>query len=238
MSLASQLRLLRKERNVTQKELSRETGIPLQSIINYENDRREPNSKAMAALERFFGVSGEYLRGEVNRDDFLRKSELVDGSLDDLVDRFVAFQGEFRIANQDKQLDGTAALEAALEYVTAQLALGSAADTSLQSFSTFMQTFAGLAPAQAAAVVRTVQAVLAQGDKPTEDELIQKYRQLDQRGRVAVMDNLRREYDYLYKPVEVPYVAFGGGKQTMVTTQAEEDEMEQRLKDTAPPTDL
>lgn len=64
MSIAERLRTLRVTAGVTQKELAFDTGISLQSIINYENGRREPNSKAMAALERYFNVSGEYLRGE------------------------------------------------------------------------------------------------------------------------------------------------------------------------------
>lgn len=64
MNIAEQIKDLRLSKGITQKELAEQTGISLQSIINYENGRREPNSKAMVALERYFGVSGEYLRGE------------------------------------------------------------------------------------------------------------------------------------------------------------------------------
>jgi len=64
MAVSDRLKVLRKDKNITQKELSRHTGIPVRSIINYENGLREPNSKAMAALERYFNVSGDYLRGE------------------------------------------------------------------------------------------------------------------------------------------------------------------------------
>lgn len=67
MNIAGRLRELRIASGITQKELASSTGIALQSIINYENGRREPNSKAMAALERYFNVSGEYLRGESNQ---------------------------------------------------------------------------------------------------------------------------------------------------------------------------
>ncbi len=68
MNIAAQIKNLRLSKGITQKELAEQTGIALQSIINYENGRREPNSKAMAALERYFGVSGEFLRGGVDRD--------------------------------------------------------------------------------------------------------------------------------------------------------------------------
>lgn len=67
MSIADRLKELRKSKNITQKELSENTGISLQSIVNYEIGRREPNSRAMAALERYFGVDGNYLRGGVDR---------------------------------------------------------------------------------------------------------------------------------------------------------------------------
>lgn len=64
MSIATNLKLLRKDANLTQREFAQKIGLPLRSIINYENGLREPNSKAMAALECFFNVSGAYLRGE------------------------------------------------------------------------------------------------------------------------------------------------------------------------------
>lgn len=64
MNIAGRLKELRVSAGITQKELAAHTGIALQSIINYENGRREPNSKAMAVLERYFNVTGEYLRGE------------------------------------------------------------------------------------------------------------------------------------------------------------------------------
>lgn len=72
MNIAGRLKELRTAAGVTQKELASSTGIALQSIINYENGRREPNSKAMVALERYFSVSGEYLRGETDQRDTMK----------------------------------------------------------------------------------------------------------------------------------------------------------------------
>ena len=74
------MKQLRKEYGFTQKELSDITGISLKSIINYENKVREPNSKAMAALENAFNVSGSYLRGETEERDQMAwdDSEIMD----------------------------------------------------------------------------------------------------------------------------------------------------------------
>ena len=67
--LAIRLKQLRNEKHVTQKELSIKTGISYGSIIDYENSRCEPSSKAMTALEEYFNVSGAYLRGETDDRD-------------------------------------------------------------------------------------------------------------------------------------------------------------------------
>jgi len=73
--ISIRLKELRKEKKITQKELSQLTGISLKSIINYENKVREPNSKAMAALESFFNVSGAFLRGETDQRNPIMKWE-------------------------------------------------------------------------------------------------------------------------------------------------------------------
>ena len=62
--MKNNIQVLRERMNLTQQALSKSVGIPYQSIVNYELGRREPNSKAMAILEKFFGVSGAVLRGE------------------------------------------------------------------------------------------------------------------------------------------------------------------------------
>ena len=52
-NIAITLKALRKEKNITQKQLATETGLSLSSIVSYENGLREPNSKAMVTLEKF-----------------------------------------------------------------------------------------------------------------------------------------------------------------------------------------
>lgn len=69
MTIGERIKELRKAFGLTQRQLSAKTQIALQSIVNYENGRREPNSKAMAALEQYFNVTGAYLRGETDEPD-------------------------------------------------------------------------------------------------------------------------------------------------------------------------
>lgn len=118
MSIAEQLRALRLEKGITQKELADSVGIAVQSIINYENGRREPNSKAMVALERYFNVSGEYLRGDADRATFLSKSEDIQEDLDELIALFLRFKTEFSTSAQDEQLLAVAVLEATVDLLS------------------------------------------------------------------------------------------------------------------------
>lgn len=62
--IGKRIRELRLKNHLTLHQLSQATGISSSAIANYEYGFREPNSKAMVALGRFFGVSGEYLLGE------------------------------------------------------------------------------------------------------------------------------------------------------------------------------
>lgn len=64
--LASRLRNLREEKNLTRQQLSDLINIPYQSILNYELGRRTPNAEALASFEKFFCVSGNYLCGKTD----------------------------------------------------------------------------------------------------------------------------------------------------------------------------
>lgn len=108
--LAQRIKELRLEKNLTQKQLAAELGVSYASVVDYENGRREPNFKAMAALERFFNVSADYLLGNVDRATFLSKSDDVQGELDNLIDIFMDFKSHFERGAQDDQLLAVAAL--------------------------------------------------------------------------------------------------------------------------------
>lgn len=62
--ISQNIKLLRNKKGLTQTQLAKETGLSMSAIRSYENGLREPNFKAMAALESYFHVTGEYLRGE------------------------------------------------------------------------------------------------------------------------------------------------------------------------------
>lgn len=121
MNIAAQIKNLRLSKGITQKELAEQTGIALQSIINYENGRREPNSKAMAALERYFGVSGEFLRGEVDRGTYMENIPVIHGELDRVIARMGQFKDAYTVSNQDEQALAASVLSQALELITKNL---------------------------------------------------------------------------------------------------------------------
>ena len=73
--MAQRIRELRKSKNLTQARLAQLTGLKETAIRSYENSLREPNSKAMAALEEYFNVSGAFLRGETDVRDLLPNNE-------------------------------------------------------------------------------------------------------------------------------------------------------------------
>lgn len=74
MELKNIIKELRKKNNLTQAEVGEAIGVSPDTIRSYEAGRREPSSQNMVALERFFNVSGAFLRGEVE-DQELSKYE-------------------------------------------------------------------------------------------------------------------------------------------------------------------
>ena len=61
--LAQNIQTLRKEKGWTQEQMSKESGISMPAIRSYENSLREPEGKALVALEQVFGVTGAQLYG-------------------------------------------------------------------------------------------------------------------------------------------------------------------------------
>ncbi len=114
-SMARRIKELRKSRNVTQRQLADDTGLSIATIKSYETGLREPNSKAMAALEKYFRVSGEYLRGEINREQFLQNSANIQGSLDDVITSFQSFREGMACSPQEEQLQAVDILQNALD---------------------------------------------------------------------------------------------------------------------------
>ncbi len=58
------LRILRKNRNLTQKQLADELGISRSLISLYESGERVPSLKALLKISQFFGISNDELLGK------------------------------------------------------------------------------------------------------------------------------------------------------------------------------
>lgn len=91
MSLGKMLKQLRKERGITQQELAQYTGLSFASIGSYEKGLRQPNAKAMRALENYFCVSADYLYGETEVNSYYQDEEkefirnLINGKLEQYI---------------------------------------------------------------------------------------------------------------------------------------------------------
>lgn len=119
--LANRIKELRKEKGITQKDLAQITGLGYSSIVCYENGLREPNSKAMVALEKYFNVSGEFLRGEVDKPTFIQNSENINDELDQVIIQVQAFKNKYLISNQDKQALAANVLSQIIKLITDNL---------------------------------------------------------------------------------------------------------------------
>jgi transcriptional regulator with XRE-family HTH domain len=60
---AKRLKLIRESEGVTQKQLADHLGVTIRTIVNYENDSREPKFVQLVAIARYFNVGIDYLLG-------------------------------------------------------------------------------------------------------------------------------------------------------------------------------
>lgn len=57
------LKLLRKEKGVSQKAVAKEIGVTLSAYSNYEQGIREPSNQILINLCKYYNVSADYLLG-------------------------------------------------------------------------------------------------------------------------------------------------------------------------------
>ncbi len=57
------LKNLRIERNLSQLQMAKQSGISRSAIQMWESGKREPGARAIIALSKFFGVTADYLLG-------------------------------------------------------------------------------------------------------------------------------------------------------------------------------
>ena len=60
------LKILRTQRNITQKKLAESIGVSERGIQNYELNARKPTFDILIKLSRFFDISIDYLVGETD----------------------------------------------------------------------------------------------------------------------------------------------------------------------------
>ncbi|MGN0619103.1 MAG: helix-turn-helix domain-containing protein [Ruminiclostridium sp.] len=96
MSLDKMLKKLRKERGITQQELAQYTGLSFASIGSYEKGLRQPNAKAMRALENYFCVSAEYLYGETDVNSYYQdeEKEFIRGLINGKLEQYITYSSK------------------------------------------------------------------------------------------------------------------------------------------------
>ena len=90
MFSGKRLRKLRKENNLTQKELARDLGIGESTLSHYERGDRDPDSTTLRKLSNFFEVSTDYLLNnsdERNNADKIKKAISDDPELVEFWDK-------------------------------------------------------------------------------------------------------------------------------------------------------
>lgn len=61
--ISKQLTIIRKQRNLTMKEVSEAVGVSLSAYQKYENGTRDVSTETLYKLADFYGVSTDYLLG-------------------------------------------------------------------------------------------------------------------------------------------------------------------------------
>ena len=61
--IGQRIKELRSENNLTQSELSKQTGLGLATIAHWENDTKTPSVESIIILAKFFKCSADYLLG-------------------------------------------------------------------------------------------------------------------------------------------------------------------------------
>lgn len=61
--LPERLQYLKTSRNIMQKDIASDLGIPLRTYQRYERGEGEPNVTVLARMAQYFAVSADYLLG-------------------------------------------------------------------------------------------------------------------------------------------------------------------------------
>ena len=76
--LGNNIKELRKQKHLTQKDLAKLMHVSQQTIGAWETERAIPGSDTLALLANLFNVSTDYLLGRDNKEDDLKTADLAD----------------------------------------------------------------------------------------------------------------------------------------------------------------
>lgn len=68
MSILNRIRDLREDKDLTQSDVAKATGIDQKTLSNYETGKTNPDSYVIIRLAEFFDVSADYLLGRESED--------------------------------------------------------------------------------------------------------------------------------------------------------------------------
>lgn len=91
------IRDLRKEKRLSQTELSKALHVSQQTITSWETGKADPNSGALNSLANYFNVSADYLLGRTK----IKNSEKQ--NLDEAIDHAMSFDGH-SVTEHDRRM--------------------------------------------------------------------------------------------------------------------------------------
>jgi len=85
--LGERLRELRKERGLTQEDVSKLLDVSERTIGYYESEERTPDPKSIITLANFFDVSTDYLLGQTHcRNPYIKSEKEIEDIMHDVID--------------------------------------------------------------------------------------------------------------------------------------------------------
>lgn len=222
------LKLLREIKQVSQQEIANYLGVTRQSYSNYETGNRQPDFKALSKLSEYFGVSTDYLLGLTDGSEDEMAISLTDimkffgwscADMASYLKRSPSTVEYWESASKTPDAESLKKIADKLN-VSVDSLMGRDPqhmirindDGSLYVYSkSNLSTTLSVKLDENGNVVYTDENSSNKNNENITDEeqdIIKKYRALDQRGKDAVIETLIREYSY---------VAADAAKQTSTT---------------------
>jgi len=106
--LSRRLKKLRKEKQISQKDLAKKLNLSPSTIAMYETEKRKPDSETLERMSNYFDVSIDYLLGltdERSSADKIKKAISDDPELHDVWDKISKRENLQLLFKQTKDMD-------------------------------------------------------------------------------------------------------------------------------------